>query len=91
MKDGDGITEQMVKFDRASVINILSIANEVEIAITGKIAGADFKGIDLIRVIDGGKLNLSKRPSDGMHLYATMPPIFFTSFLLPFFYVEFLR
>ena len=54
--DGDGVTDFMVKFDRQSVIAIIDTAEkEIEITISGRIAGAIFKGNDTIRVIDKSK------------------------------------
>ena len=50
--DGDGIPDLMVKFDRAAVQDVLVVGEQVEITITGKVAGTFFEGIDIIRVID---------------------------------------
>lgn len=50
--DGDGVPDLMVKFDRAAVQGILTIGDQVNIAISGKVAGIDFEGSDIIRVID---------------------------------------
>jgi beta propeller repeat protein len=52
--DKDGIPDLMVKFDRAAVQKILALGNQVEITITGKVAGVDFEGSDTIRVIKEG-------------------------------------
>jgi hypothetical protein len=40
----------MVKFDRLRVQNILEVGDEIEVMVTGKVAGANFKGSDTIRV-----------------------------------------
>jgi hypothetical protein len=49
--DKDGITDLMVKFDRATVKALLTPGSQVEITITGKVAGIAFEGSDTIRVI----------------------------------------
>ena len=55
-RNGNGIPELMVKFDRASVQSILDVGDEVEITITGELMDTTtFKGVDFIRVIDRGK------------------------------------
>lgn len=53
--DDDGIPDLMVKFDKAVVQNILSAGEQVEITITGQVAGITFEGSDIIRVIDNGR------------------------------------
>ena len=54
--DNDGTPDLMVKFDRASIQDILDVGDEVEIIITGELAdGTSFEGKDTIRVIDKGK------------------------------------
>lgn len=50
--DGDGIPDLMVKFDRAAVQTILTVSEQVEITITGEVAGIAFEGSDSIRVIN---------------------------------------
>ena len=53
--DEDGIPDLMVKFDRASVQEVLDLGDEVDVTIRGKLTGgASFKGTDTIRVIDEG-------------------------------------
>ncbi len=50
--DDDGIPDLMVKFDRQEVIAILEPGENVAITVTGQITGgAQFEGIDYIRVI----------------------------------------
>jgi len=49
-KDGDGILERMVKFDRSAVQGILGVGDAVEITVTGEVAGTLFDGSDIIRV-----------------------------------------
>jgi hypothetical protein len=49
--DGDGVPDLMVKFDRAAVQDILTVGDQVEITITGEVAGIPFEGSDIIRVI----------------------------------------
>lgn len=49
--DEDGIPDLMVKFDRASVIDLLSVG-EATLTITGEVNGIPFEGNDTIRVID---------------------------------------
>ncbi|MBN2240679.1 MAG: HYR domain-containing protein [Dehalococcoidales bacterium] len=66
--DGDGVIERMVKFDRALVEATLSAADEVQIVVTGKIAGAAFEGYDIIRVIETGnnqEQNQEENPGKG--------------------------
>lgn len=54
--DNDGVTDLMVKFNRAAVQQILQAGDEVEITVTGELNGETFEGSDTIRVIDkGGK------------------------------------
>ena len=50
--DGDGITDLMVKFDRAAVQSVLAVGEQVQITITGEVDGIAFEGRDTIRVID---------------------------------------
>ena len=50
--DRDGIPDLMVKFDRATVQALLTSGSQVEITITGEVAGIVFEGSDTIRVID---------------------------------------
>lgn len=50
--DGDGVPDLMVKFDRDAVQSILAVGEQVEITITGEVAGVTFEGTDTIRVID---------------------------------------
>ena len=50
--DKDGIPDLMVKFDRAEVQSVLTVGEEVEITITGKVDGTSYEGVDIIRVID---------------------------------------
>ncbi len=50
--DSDGAPDLMVKFDKAAVNGILTAGEEVEVTITGEIAGIGFEGSDtIIRVI----------------------------------------
>ena len=49
--DSDGIPDLMVKFDGAAVKGILTPGGQVEITITGEVAGIGFDGSDTIRVI----------------------------------------
>ena len=49
--DQDGIPDLMVKFDRNAVQAIVAVGDRVKITITGKVAGVDFEGSDVIRVI----------------------------------------
>jgi hypothetical protein len=61
--DGDGILERMVKFDRNAVKDILEIGDKVQVTVSGGVKYsnghdtglADFKGQDIIRVIEPGK------------------------------------
>jgi hypothetical protein len=50
--DYDGIADLMVKFDRSVVQEILEPGEEVEITVTGEVAGTPFEGSDTIIVID---------------------------------------
>lgn len=52
--DGDSVNDLMVKFDRVTVQEILTIGDEVEIMISGEVSGIAFEGNDIIRVIDKG-------------------------------------
>lgn len=49
--DRDGIPDLMVKFGRAAIGGILTAGEQVEITITGEVAGIGFEGSDTIRVI----------------------------------------
>ena len=51
--DNDGLPDLMVKFSRAAVKSLLTPGNQVEVTITGEVAGIAFKGSDTIRVIHG--------------------------------------
>jgi len=42
--DGDAIPDLMVKFDRAAVQDALTVGEEVEVTITGEVAGIGFEG-----------------------------------------------
>jgi len=48
--DEDGIPDLMVKFDKASIIELLD-TGEVTLTITGEVDGTPFEGSDTIRVI----------------------------------------
>jgi hypothetical protein len=48
--DNDGVSDLMVKFNRSEVENILSVGDEVAIAVIGKINSSVFEGVDHIRV-----------------------------------------
>jgi len=49
--DKDNVADLMVKFDRAAVGSTLTPDEQVEITITGQVAGIPFEGSDTIRVI----------------------------------------
>lgn len=49
--DKDSVPDLMVKFDRAAMKNLLTPGSQVEITITGEVAGVGFEGSDTIRVI----------------------------------------
>jgi len=68
--DDDGILERMVKFDRSAVQTILEVGDEVEITVTGEVAGTPFEGSDIIRVI------IKVPPSLDTHLLAVMASSF---------------
>ena len=59
--DGDDISERMVKFNRAAVEAILNPGDDVQITVTCNIAGVDFKGVDIIRVIEEGNNSKGKK------------------------------
>lgn len=50
--DKDGTPDLMVKFDRAAVKALLTLASQVEVTIMGEVAGIAFEGTDTIRVIN---------------------------------------
>jgi hypothetical protein len=50
-KDGDGLPELMVKFDRSAVEQILQPADAVTLSVSGEFAQGIFEGYDAIRVI----------------------------------------
>ncbi len=55
-EDNDGIVDLMAKFDRAAVEDLLEVGENVEITVSGSLSdGAQFAGIDIIRVIRKGK------------------------------------
>jgi hypothetical protein len=58
--DSDGITDLMVKFDRASVQELVDPGENVEIIITGTVSEINFEGSDYITVIDEGKEHTSE-------------------------------
>ena len=49
--DNDGVSDLMVKFNRSEVESILSVGDEVAIAVIGKVNSSVFEGVDHIRVI----------------------------------------
>lgn len=49
--DKDSVADLMVKFDRAAVKGLLTPGSQVEITVTGEVAGIAFEGSDTIRVI----------------------------------------
>jgi len=49
--DKDSVPDLMVKFDGLAVEDILTVGEEVEVTITGEVAGITFEGGDNIRVI----------------------------------------
>lgn len=50
--DSDSVPDLMVKFDASAVKSLLAPGDEVEIIITGEVAGIGFQGTDTIRVIN---------------------------------------
>ena len=48
--DGDGVTDLMVKFDRALVVATLTAGERVPVTVTGMVNGQPFSGTDSIRV-----------------------------------------
>ena len=50
--DKDTVPDLMVKFDGAAVQDALTVGEEVEVTITGEVAGIGFEGSDIIRVIN---------------------------------------
>jgi len=53
-KDGDGLVEFMVKFDRSAVEQILEPADAVTLSVSGEFTAGIFEGRDTIRVIEEG-------------------------------------
>lgn len=49
--DSDSVSDLMVKFDRAAVQEILTVGDQLEITISGEVAGIAFEGSDIIKVI----------------------------------------
>lgn len=49
--DKDGISDLMVKFDRADAINLLPNGDQVTVHVTGKVGTVTFEGVDIIRVM----------------------------------------
>ncbi|TET37857.1 MAG: hypothetical protein E3J65_06045 [Dehalococcoidia bacterium] len=49
--DADEIPDLMVKFNRAEVQDLLEVGEDVEVTISGQVAGITFEGSDTIRVI----------------------------------------
>ncbi len=50
--DGDGVPDLMVKFDRATIQDILDVGEQVEITVSGEVGGIAFGGSDTIRIIE---------------------------------------
>ena len=50
--DNDGVPDLMVKFDKAAVQQLLSVGEQVEIAINGEVGGIAFEGSDIIKVMN---------------------------------------
>jgi len=59
-KDGDGLVEFMVKFDRSAVEAILQPAEAVTLSVSGEFAKGIFEGSDVIRVIEKGNSSANK-------------------------------
>ena len=61
-RDGDGVPERMLKFDRGKVEGILKAGDQVTVTFEGKVeydngissGMASFEGSDVIRVIESG-------------------------------------
>lgn len=58
--DGDGIVDLMVQFERAEVEYLIrglepDLPADIELIVTGQVAGMPFEGSDTVRVIDKGK------------------------------------
>jgi hypothetical protein len=49
--DGDGIADLTVKFSRSAVIGVLPSGEQVEVRVSGEVAGQPFAGADTIRVL----------------------------------------
>jgi hypothetical protein len=49
--DEDGTPDRMVKFSRSQVIDILPNGDQVEVRVSGEVAGGPFAGADTIRVL----------------------------------------
>ncbi len=49
--DSDSVPDLMVKFDASAVKDLLTLGSQVEITVTGEVAGIGFEGSDTIRVI----------------------------------------
>jgi len=52
--DGDGVADLKVKFSRSEVLAVLSAGDDVQVSVSGTVAGDCFQGSDMIRVKDSG-------------------------------------
>ncbi|NQU76281.1 MAG: LEPR-XLL domain-containing protein [Planctomycetes bacterium] len=50
-RDGDGLVELMVKFDRKAVLATLTLGEDVELELAGLAGGVSFQGTDTVQVI----------------------------------------
>jgi len=49
--DSDGVPDMMVKFNKAAIQDAITVGEEVEVTITGEVAGIGFEGSDTINLI----------------------------------------
>ena len=52
--DQDGVLDCMVKFDRLRALATVEPGENIELAVTGQVAGFPFEGTDTVRVLSGG-------------------------------------
>jgi hypothetical protein len=66
-KDGDGLMEFMVKFDRVAVQDMLSPADAVTLSVRGEIPEGAFEGSDTIRAIQKGGKTINSSADSKFH------------------------
>jgi hypothetical protein len=77
--NNNGVPDLMVKFDRAELQSILPVGESVEVKVSGIVDDIEFRGTDVIRVIDGSHVIANNPGKSNSSLCATIIPLNTTS------------